>query len=158
MRIVQLTDSYIEQTKDFMQLCWNDTYRNILEQGFINRFLEQAYSTERLKIRLKLPFYLVLEEENIVGMANFSYPNENGEVNLYAIYVHPQYKGVGIGSRLLNEGIQNLQPTKILLEVEKENLQAIKFYENKKFVKIEEFKEELFGYELNTIRMKKDVQ
>lgn len=158
MQLVQLNEQYIEELKQFMQICWNDTYKGILAQDFIDQFLEKAYSTERLIIRAKLPFYLMLDNEKIVGMANFSKVNEVGETTLLAIYVHPNYKGQGIGSRLLNEGMIQLKPTVINLDVEKENYEAIQFYENKNFVKVEEYEEELFGHTLNTIRMKREVQ
>ena len=90
----------------------------------------------------------------VVGFANFSRVNDDGIVGLAAIYIYPEYQGQGIGSALLEQGIKELHGVKeIFVDVEKENLSGLKFYEAKAFEVVREFDDDFDGHILKTIEM-----
>lgn len=64
---------------------------------------------------------------NIVGFIQY----ENGWIN--HLYVHPEFQGVGIGKRLLDE-IKAMYPADMRLWVFEQNKDAIRFYEREGFV------------------------
>ncbi|QQP10961.1 GNAT family N-acetyltransferase [Lysinibacillus agricola] len=133
---------------------WHQTYEGIIPNDIQDRFLQTAYSSERLLGRLENSLFLVaILEDSIVGFANFSNVVD-GEAELYAIYLLPETQGKGIGTALLREGI-NLLPdvTSLLVCVEKENAIGMNFYQAKGFKKLEEFDELFDGHLLKTVKL-----
>lgn len=139
---------------------WNATYKGIIPIYIQDRFLKSIYSIETLQRRLINSFLFVAETENkIVGFANFSPVNDDGETELGAIYLYPKYQGKGIGTALLNHGITKLKGIrKIYIHVEKNNQIGLMFYQAKGFIRGDEFKDYLFGHEVQTIRMSLNVE
>ena len=105
--------------------------------------------------RLKQSFMFVSEVDGeVVGFANYSPVSENGEVELLAIYLDPEYHGRGIGTSLLQEGIKRLEGVqKVFVNVEKENRIGTTFYTAKGFEVDSEFDDEFDGHILKTLRM-----
>ena len=152
IRNMQLTD--IEAVAHVATKSWYATYEGIIPQHIQNRFLEMAYSKERLKQRCeKTPMYVATERENIIGFANFSNVKKDGEVELAAIYLLPEVWGKGVGSLLLAYGIERLSPSAIFINVEAENEVGKQFYAARNFQVVEEFEEDFEGHTLKTIRM-----
>ena len=90
----------------------------------------------------------------IVGFANFSPVKEDGKAELGAIYLYPEQQGKGIGSALLQKGIDVLEGIKeIYINVERENKIGKTFYEAKGFEVVKEFDDEFDGHILKTVRM-----
>ncbi|WP_404332271.1 GNAT family N-acetyltransferase [Mesobacillus maritimus] len=145
----------IKQVQYVAKRSWNDTYEGIIPFDIQENFLEYAYNDEMLKKRLEGSFLFVAVVENtIVGFANFSPVKKEGEVELGAIYLHPNHQGKGIGSALLQEGIVNVEGVrKVYINVEKENEIGKTFYEAKGFETVEEFDDEFDGHILKTVRM-----
>ncbi len=75
----------------FLQMC-----KKIFKIGLQRRANEATITT--------LYSFVAEVENNIVGFANFSSVREDGKVELWAIYVHPEQQGRGIGSALLQKG------------------------------------------------------
>lgn len=152
IRKMQLTD--IEAVAHVATKSWHATYEGIIPQHIQNRFLEMAYSKERLKQRCeKTPMYVAIERDDIIGFANFSNVKKDGEVELAAIYLLPEVWGKGIGSQLLVYGIEQLSPSAIFINVEAENEVGKQFYAARNFQVVEEFEEDFEGHTLKTIRM-----
>ena len=152
IRNMQLTD--IEAVAHVATKSWHATYEGIIPQHIQHRFLEMAYSKERLKHRCeKTSMYVATENENIIGFANFSNVKKDGEVELSAIYLLPTVWGKGIGSQLLAYGIEQLSPSTIFINVEAENEVGKQFYIARNFRMVEEFEEDFEGHTLKTIRM-----
>ncbi|GGP09365.1 GNAT family N-acetyltransferase [Oceanobacillus neutriphilus] len=72
-------------------------------------------------------------DKRIEGFANFGKVSEEGISILYAIYLYPDTQGKGIGTRLLEYGMDELSPAVIHLNVEKENKKGMSFYQAKGF-------------------------
>ncbi|MBS4210212.1 GNAT family N-acetyltransferase [Bacillus sp. FJAT-50079] len=145
----------IQQVQQIAKTSWNYTYEGIIPPKIQENFLTSAYSETMMQKRLKNTFIWVSEiDGKIVGFANFSPVKENDEAELAAIYLHPDYLGKGIGTALLNEGIQTLKGAKaIFINVEKDNIIGTTFYKAKGFKVVSEFEDDFGGHILKTVRM-----
>lgn len=137
------------------KVSWNATYDGIIPNEIQENFLQSAYSNEMMERRVKNSLFLIAEiGDEIVGFANFSPVREKGEVELGAIYLSPKYQGKGIGTALLQKGIQLLAGVKkVFINVEKENEIGKTFYQAKGFKIHSEFDDDFDGHILKTIRM-----
>ena len=145
----------IHQVQQVAKISWNYTYEGIIPLEIQESFLKSAYHDEMMQKRLENSFIWVSEVDGkIVGFANFSPAKEDGETELGAIYVHPVYLGKGIGTALLNEGIQYIEGAKkIFINVERENRIGTTFYKAKGFKVVSEFDDDFDGHILKTVRM-----
>ncbi|PKR84188.1 GNAT family N-acetyltransferase [Heyndrickxia camelliae] len=145
----------IPQVQNIAKVSWNATYEGIIPLDIQESFLKSAYNDEMMKRRYEQSIMFVAQvEEKVVGFANFSPLKENGEAELGAIYLYPQYQGHGIGTALLNEGIHFLKGVKeIYINVEKDNQIGTRFYEAKGFKTVSHFDDYFEGYSLKTVRM-----
>lgn len=92
-----------EKVKNIAKITWNSTYEGIIPLEVQNKFLQENYSNESIKIRIERSVLYVADTEGeVVGFANFSNANNDGIVELSAIYVYPNHQGNGIGSAFLN--------------------------------------------------------
>ncbi|TYS65007.1 GNAT family N-acetyltransferase [Bacillus infantis] len=144
-----------EQVQNVAKASWHSTYEGIIPREVQDQFLAAAYSSERMLQRIERSHLFVAEAEGqIVGFANFSPVNKGGKAELGAIYLFPEAQGKGIGTSLLNKGIEELAGVKeIYINVEKDNEIGRNFYLAKGFELIKEFEEEFEGHVLMTIRM-----
>lgn len=71
-----------------------------------------------------------------------------------AIYILPETQGKGIGSALLQQGIQMFSEIQSLIVcVEKENTTGMSFYQARGFVRIAEYDDLFDGHILKTIKL-----
>lgn len=145
----------IQQVQEVAKKSWNATYEGIIPLEIQEKFLNAAYNDERMKQRLERSFIFVAEVDgNIVGFANFSPVSDEGKAELGAIYLYPEYQGKGIGSTLLQQGINDLNGIKeIYINVEKDNQIGKNFYDAKGFQVVKEFDDDFDGHILKTVRM-----
>lgn len=145
----------ISQVQKVAKASWYSTYEGIIPREVQDKFLNVAYSHEMMKRRLKQSIMFVVEAEGeVIGFANYSSVNQDGMTELIAIYLYPHYQGIGIGTALLEEGIQRLRGVKeIHINVEKNNRIGINFYEAKGFAVESEFDDDFDGHILKTVRM-----
>lgn len=158
----QIRDMKEEDIKEVQQVAktsWNNTYEGIIPSSIQESFLNSAYSDEMMKRRLDVSsLYIAEADGKIVGFANFSKVKEEAEVELGAIYLLPEHQGKGMGTALLNAGINNAQnASKVLVNVEKENETGVNFYQAKGFNKLTEFEDDLEGHITIMIRLVKDL-
>jgi len=144
----------ITQVQNVAKITWHATYEGIIPSEVQEKFLKAAYNEGTIQQRLERTTLFVAEVEGrVVGFANFS-PVSDGKVELGAIYLYPEHQGKGIGSALLQKGIQDLEGvTEIYINVEKENEIGKTFYEAKGFEVVSEFDDDFDGHLLKTIRM-----
>lgn len=153
--IREMVKEDIEQVQDVAKKSWHATYEGIIPVEIQENFLKGAYNDEMMEWRLSNSLMLVAEADNtITGFANFTPVNEQGQTELSAIYLYPEYQGEGIGSALLNAGIEKLDNVKeIHLDVEKENRIGTTFYEAKGFKAVKEYDDDFDGHILKTVNM-----
>lgn len=152
IRNMQVDD--IQQVQHIAKKSWNSTYEGIIPFEIQEKFLHFAYSVEMMRKRVEQSFIFVSEVAGqIVGFADFS-PVKEGEGELAAIYLYPEYQGKGIGTALLQTGIKHSIGLKeLFINVEKENERGTTFYNAKGFEVISEFDEDFDGHVLKTVRM-----
>jgi ribosomal protein S18 acetylase RimI-like enzyme len=101
----------------------------------------------------KTAVYVALHEDHIVGFANFTRVDEDGDSELTAIYMLPSHQHLGYGKKLLSEGLKNISDAnQLLVYVESENQKGRAFYERNNFTCIEEFDEFFEGHPLSTAK------
>lgn len=149
----------IRRIQDIARKSWHATYEGIIPKNIQENFLNSAYSDQMMENRLNHSLVYVAEhDQHVVGFANYSPINQNGEVELSAIYIYPEYQGTGIGTALLRAGIDEIDGVKsIFIDVEKENKIGKNFYIAKGFTVIKEFDDDFDGHMLKTVRMMLEV-
>ena len=144
-----------KEVQDVAKKSWNATYEDIIPNNIQENFLKGAYNDEMMEWRLSNSLMLVAEADNMIaGFANFSSVNEKGQAELSAVYLLPEYQGEGIGSALLNAGMEKLENVReIHLDVEKDNTIGTAFYKAKGFKTVDEYDDNFDGHMLKTVRM-----
>lgn len=157
--IRKMQEADIKKVQDVARTTWHATYEGIIPLVIQQRFLDSAYSDESMQQRMDRSLLLVAETgEGVVGFANFSPVKDEGIVGLGAIYIYPEAQGNGIGSALLEQAIAELDGVKeIYVDVEKDNLSGLSFYESKNFKVTREFDDDFDGHILKTVEMKLEV-
>ena len=149
-----MTQDDIPFVQEISKTSWHTTYEGIIPRSTQDKFLQNAYSEDRLIQRLQgSPFFVAELNETLVGFAHFSNVKEE-QAELFAIYLMPDIQGQGIGTALLQHGIQVLlDATTLIVCVKKDNLKGIHFYNAKGFKILDEFEETFDGHVLKTVRM-----
>ncbi|WP_330949609.1 GNAT family N-acetyltransferase [Virgibacillus sp. MG-45] len=152
--IRQATERDVSAIQHVARTSWKSTYEGIIPEEVQNRFLAEAYSDQNMEKRLAHSVVFVAEQKGqVVGFANFS-PNHNGKRELGAIYLLPAYQGKGIGTSLLEKGLQEFQELQELyINVEKDNEIGMHFYQAKGFEVSSQFDDDFDGHILKTVRM-----
>src|SRR5699024_7448846 len=142
--IREMVKEDIEQVQEVARNSWSTTYEGIIPYQIQENFLNRAYNDEMMEKRVGQSYIFVAEKENrIVGFANFTPVNNEGQSELSAIYLDQDFQGEGIGTALLQRGIKELENLKELyLDVEKENTIGKAFYDSNGFKTEKERSEE----------------
>ena len=123
IQVKEMTLSHLEQIKDILYSQFDDFW---------------SYNTLQTELQKENVKYIIAESEGeIVGFAGLWIIIDEAQIT--NIVTKKSYRNNGVGSILLNELIQicnNLNINNILLEVNENNLPAIKLYEKYGFTKI----------------------
>ena len=144
----------IAAVQQIAKITWNDTYEGIIPATIQELFIERSYSSAMMMQRLeKTAVYVALHEDTIVGFANFTRIDEDGDAELTAIYMLPSHQHLGYGKKLLSAGLKNISSAnQLLVYVESENKKGRAFYERNNFTCMEEFDEIFEGHPLSTAK------
>lgn len=136
------------------RITWDHTYRDTVPEKVRAEFVRRAYSDESLLRRIENDVFLVAVREGaVLGFADFRTAME-GPTELAAIYVLPEAQGQGTGSRLLDVGLSRLPPgTRFVLQVERGNPKARRFYEARGFRPVRELVDVYLGHEFHDVEM-----
>lgn len=133
---------------------WHEAYRGIVDSEYLDKLtLEKC---EEIAFRWRDSILVATDSGNVVGFAGYGKCNDAdlpdaGE--LFALYVLPEYYGTGLGRRLTDVALSNLNQAKIALWVLKENPRAIRFYEKYGFRADGSEKTVKLGSPVSVIRM-----
>ncbi|MFJ7735728.1 GNAT family N-acetyltransferase [Lysinibacillus sp. NPDC097287] len=152
--IRHMTQDDIPFVQEIAKISWHTTYEGIIPRAIQDKFLQNAYSIDRLMQRLQgSPFFVAELNGTLVGFAHFSNTKEE-QAELFAIYLMPDLQNQGIGTALLQHGIHVLEDAETLTVcVEKDNLTGIHFYNAKGFKILDEFEHTFDDHVLKTVRM-----
>ena len=110
--------------------CWQETYRGMVSQAYLDRFtLEKS---EENAFRWLDNILVAKDGERVIGFVGYGdHGAEEPDVGeIFALYVLPEYQGMGIGWRLMEAGLKELSAfPKICLWALRDNARAIRFYE-----------------------------
>ena len=116
---------------------WNQTYTGLIDQDYLDsRSLEGCIKTAK-----KFPnnTFVAVDKNKIVGFASYIKARDEDITNageVIAIYLLKEYKGLGIGKKLMNECLKELKEfNKVIVWVLSSNLSTISFYEHLGFIK-----------------------
>lgn len=154
------TSADITAVQEIAKISWNDTYAGIIPSTVQESFLDKSYSTPMMEMRLKRTIVLLAEHEGEpVGFANFTKVDEDGDAELIAIYIKPEFQRSGHGKKLFTAGLRHLlNGNQLFVYVESENIKGRNFYEANGFKLLEEFEELFEGHPLQTTKYVYDLK
>lgn len=123
---------------------WEGAYTQIISRAQIAYMLENMYATQELTRHLQHPnwrYYFIIDTNGKpAGFVGFELHYQAHITKLHRLYLLPEYKGKGLGHKLINrvkkEAVKH-QDTQIILNVNKHNT-AQQFYIKEGFTIIEE--------------------
>lgn len=142
--MIEIIKAKKEHVKGIVKVCreaqWA-TYRELYSKDYIEHIIQTYYTEERvLKEVLETSFewggwFVAIDEGEIVGACGGSMINEK-ESEIYVLYLKPNRRNEGIGSKLLEAVTKQqveLGATKQWVSVAKGNEKGIPFYEARGF-------------------------
>ncbi|GKW46214.1 GNAT family N-acetyltransferase [Planococcus sp. NCCP-2050] len=144
----------IASVQEIAHVSWVDTYEGIIPPTVQKQFLDKSYSTPMMEMRLERTIVLLaFHGSEPVGFANFTRVDEDGDAELIALYLKPEFQRNGYGKQLLSSGLSQLKDgSQLFVYVECKNEKGRKFYERNGFELVEEFEEVFEGYPLQTAK------
>ncbi|MER2262462.1 MAG: GNAT family N-acetyltransferase [Psychrobacillus sp.] len=121
---------------------WN-TYKNLYSKEYIEGVIEKFYTVDRIEKeiietnRFWNGYFVALLNNEIVGAIGGGV-DEKGIAEVYVLYLDPEKRNKGIGTKLLNY-LSDVQKTKYgaheqWVSVAKNNMLGIPFYESRGFI------------------------
>jgi len=116
---------------------WPVTFGEILSSEQIRYMLDWMYSSEMLQKHLTEEGHVFLlawdsQQDRAVGFAGIQHAVKGQLTKIHKLYILPNQQGKGVGTKLI-KSIQEMacaaQDEALYLNVNKYNIQAIKFYE-----------------------------
>jgi diamine N-acetyltransferase len=139
IRIVAAVDADLAPVAELAGIIWRKHYPGIITPGQIDYMLALGYSHEALRrflVDTGAGLLLAYVAGRLVGFAAYYRPDRGEELKLDKLYVHQDYHGRGIGGALIDRvesaAAAQALPT-IILNVNRNNVQAIRAYEAKGF-------------------------
>ena len=138
LSIVAATDADLAAVAELAGVIWRRHYPGIITHEQIDYMLEHGYSHKALS-RFIQEEGAGLDLARIGGsFIGFAAHHRNGEreLKIEKLYVHQDYQRCGVGSRLIARAEQSAKAqrcTALILNVNKNNLQAIRAYEKNGF-------------------------
>ena len=144
--IRRMTAGDVDAVREVARTTWTAAYAEFIPEASRESFIERAYSREFLERRMERGTLLVgAWREGVIGFADFA-PAGDGELELAALYVLPEAQGRGLGSRLMERGVEESPSARsVVLRVLRENVPAQRFYEARGFDAVGEYEWRLEG-------------
>ncbi len=131
---------------------WKDTYINMLPESVQQQFLDYTYSTPMVEMMMKKTELLIAETNGIpVGFLCRTRVDYDGDAELTALYILPEYQRQGVGMQLFRMALARLDnAVQLFVYVDDLNDQAKAFYEKMGFTLLDVFDEEFEGVPVET--------
>ena len=139
IRIVAAAEADLPRVAELAGVIWRKHYPGIITPEQIEYMLDLGYSREALRcfiVEEGAGLDLAYVANRLAGFAAYYRADSHDELKLDKLYVHHDYHGQGVGTRLIAhvEAAATTQgrPT-LILNVNKHNAQAIRAYERNGF-------------------------
>jgi ribosomal protein S18 acetylase RimI-like enzyme len=135
IRIANATEADLGPVAELAGVIWRKHYSSIITAGQIEYMLEHGYSRatlERFIVEPGAGLLLARDGERLIGFGAFHQVDGPDELKLEKLYVHQDYHRRGVGSRLIRDVEEAAAAQKlstVILNVNKNNVQAIRAYE-----------------------------
>ena len=150
IRLMTTTD--IVHVQHIIHHTWRATYEDLIPENTQTDFIERSYSDAMMRMRMKRTVVLIAECEGIpIGFANFTKTDEDGDVELTAMYILPTHQHVGYGTRLFHHALTMLKDAKnLFIYVDSLNTNGRAFCEKQGFELVDVFPEYFEGHPVVT--------
>jgi ribosomal protein S18 acetylase RimI-like enzyme len=140
LRIHKVNAASIPLIQELTMQVWPQTYASTLSQEQIDYMLLMMYSTEALHEQMNkgAQFIIAYYNDQPVGFASYGATEKEHEYKLHKLYVITTIQKTGAGKGLLQFVMQDVQQQgckHLILQVNRENENAIGFYERMGFIK-----------------------
>jgi len=139
IRIVAAVEADLPRVAELAGVIWRKHYPGIITPEQIEYMLDLGYSLEALRRFITeegAGLDLAYVANRLAGFAAYYRTDHRDELKLDKLYVHQDYHGLGLGSRLIAHveaaAAAQGRPT-LILNVNKHNAQAIRAYERNGF-------------------------
>ena len=158
--ILQMMEKDIAAVQHIARATWKDTYTDILPETVQQQFLDSAYSTAMMKMRMKKTEVLIAEADGMpIGFLNTTRVDNDGDAELTALYILPDYQRQGIGMQLFTTALTHLDNAiQLFVYVDDLNKHAKAFYEKMGFSLLDVFDEEFEGVAVETAQYVYTIQ
>ena len=138
----KLSHNYVESMLDCWFTTWLATY-TFVDYKVVSKIIYGSDKSEKINsistiLDKKNHFYLIaIKDKKVVGFCHFIDRNEY--LYFHAIYVLPEFQGIGIGQEIYNRAIliaKDYKTKLIQLEVYVDNKSSISFFEKNGFCTI----------------------
>lgn len=139
IRIVGATEADLAAVGELAGEIWREHYPGIITPEQIEYMLSRGYSRAALRRFVDeagAGLALAYVGERLAGFAAHHRSDHAGEIKLDKLYVHQDYQGRGVGSRLIahvEAAARAQERTTLILNVNKNNVKAIAAYERNGF-------------------------
>lgn len=147
-----MTSEDIAYVQQIAHETWRKTYDSIIPHELQIRFLNRTYSDMMLMKRMEKTVMLIAECDGIpIGFANFTRIDDDGDTELTAMYILPDYQQSGYGKRLIQTALAKLANAKqLFVYIDEQNSLGRTFYEKQGFQLVDTFAETFEGYPVET--------
>lgn len=97
--------------------------------------------------------WVAVEDDKIIGFSDYR-PNES---RVTGVYVHPDYTGQGIGSKLLEKVLEDAENQGLVKLNSESSITAKEFYQKHGFELVEEVEHETNGVQMKAFEMKRKL-
>ncbi len=155
MIIRKATPSDAKQIKMLHNQTYKISYRNFIPDDYLDNLNATEEKIEKVKAHIQESTYFVAtENEQILGFINIGY-NSSDTLEIYALYIAPNYQKQGIGSALINTVInENKNINKCILWTMKYG-PSLKFYEKHGFHPTSN--EKMWKFDIPIIMLEKEI-
>jgi ribosomal protein S18 acetylase RimI-like enzyme len=142
-------DNDIKIIQELAVLIWYECYKDVIMDSQIQYMLENIQNESAIRYQLNdnYKYYLIVNKNKNIGYFSCKKTGDE-QMFLSKIYVQREFRKQGIGSKII-QFIENHSKknniSKINLRVNKNNAQAIQFYETIGFIKIGEIQTDIGG-------------
>jgi ribosomal protein S18 acetylase RimI-like enzyme len=166
MKIRKVNIQDIEKLKKIGKLTFAETYSSDNSKEDMQKYLEEEFSTEKLKKELTdkdAEFYFAELDDKVIGYLNANYGQSQTEMKgenaleIERIYVQKEFHGKKVGQILYDKAIELAKEKNVeyvWLGVWEQNPRAIRFYEKNGFVAFDKHIFQLGNDEQTDIMMK----
>jgi len=139
-RVVCAAERDLAAVAELARVIWRKHYPGIITLEQIEYMLELGYSLDALRRFITeegAGLELAYVGENLAGFAAYYRPGPPDELKLDKLYVHQDFQGRGVGRSLIastEAAAMAQRRTTLILNVNKQNLQAIRAYERNGFL------------------------